>query len=79
MDIESRTFEIIARTLGVPAGTVNADSSPDTIVQWDSLKQINLVLALEQEFGLSFSEEQIVEMLSAGIIVEILKQSLPAG
>lgn len=79
MDIENRTFETIARIMGVPADTVNADSSPDTIAQWDSLKQINLVLALEQEFGISFTEEQIVDMLSAGIIVEILKQSQQAG
>jgi len=79
LDIETRTFEIIAQVLGVPSGQVDADSSPDTIAQWDSLKQINLVLALEQEFGLSFTEEQIVDMLSAGIIVEILKQSQQAG
>jgi acyl carrier protein len=34
------------------------------------------VLALEEEFGISVTEAQIVEMLSVGLIVEILAESL---
>ena len=51
---------------------LNEETSPDNIKAWDSLMQMNLVLALEEEFGVVFTEDQIVEMLNLQLIVEIL-------
>ena len=53
---------------------LNEDSSPDTVENWDSLKHMNLILALEEEFNITFSDEEIVEMLSVKIIVKTLKE-----
>ncbi|MCK4820461.1 acyl carrier protein [bacterium] len=53
---------------------LNDDSSPDTVENWDSLKHMNLILSLEEEFNIIFSDEEIVEMLSVKIIVETLKK-----
>ena len=36
------------------------DSSSDTLPQWDSLRHMNLVLALEDEFGVSIPDEEAV-------------------
>ena len=40
------------------------DISPQTCDKWDSLHHLQLIVALEMEFGVSFEPEDITEMLS---------------
>lgn len=72
--MEEKVIQVISQVMGVPAAELNEDSSPDTIAEWDSLKHMNLVLALEEELGVQFSDSQIIEMNSVGLILEILKE-----
>ncbi len=38
---------------------VTADSSPETVESWDSVHNLNLVLALEEEYNLQFAPEDL--------------------
>jgi acyl carrier protein len=58
---------------------IPVDASPDTVEQWDSLSHMNLVLALEEEFGVQFPDEQIVEMLSIDRIVAAVEAAAKGG
>lgn len=40
---------------------------------WDSLAHINVVLALEREFGVKFTSIEVQEMQNIGHIVELIK------
>lgn len=55
--------------MNVPLEQVSEDSSPDTISGWDSLAHMNLVLALEEELRVEFTDVQIVDMLNAKLIM----------
>ena len=68
-------FRVVSQVFNIPLDQVNEDSSPDTIQGWDSLKHMNLVLTLEEEFGIQFAEEQIVEMLNVALLVEAIKEA----
>ena len=72
--MEEKLKKVMAQILKVNAESINADSSPDTIASWDSLQHMNLVLGLEQRFGISFSEDEIMQMMSYEIIVDLLKE-----
>ncbi len=72
--MREKVFEIVASVMGVPVETISLESSPDTIEAWDSLNHMNLLLALEQEFGVQFSDEQMVELLSVEIILATLDE-----
>lgn len=61
----------IASTFDIPVEAVGADSSSQTIEQWDSIGHINLVMALEQRLALKFTLEEIMEMKSIGAICKI--------
>jgi acyl carrier protein len=63
--------------MGVADTMVNDSSSPETMPEWDSLKQINLVFALEDVFGVQFSEKQILEMKSVERIVRAVEEVVP--
>lgn len=69
-----RVLRIVSQVMEVPVEQLDEESSPDTIENWDSLKHMNLTLALEEEFNIAFSDEEIVDMLSVQIIVETLKE-----
>ena len=69
-----RVYEVVSQILNVPLNEIDDEFSTDHCKDWDSLKHINLVLALEEEFHIQFREGQIVEMLSVGLIVESIKE-----
>lgn len=75
-DLLSRILPVVAETMGVPAASLGPESSPDTVPSWDSLKHMNLVLALEGHLGVRFTAEDIVDMMSVELIVEIVRQRL---
>ncbi len=60
--------------MDVPVEQINENSSPDTIEAWDSLKHMNLILALEESLNVQFTDEQIVEMLSMELILAVLRE-----
>jgi acyl carrier protein len=72
--MKEKVIQVVSRVMGVQVAELDEDSSPDTIPAWDSLKHMNLVLALEEDLGIQFSDTQIIEMSSIGLILEILKE-----
>ena len=67
-----RLYQIVAHVFGVPVKDIAEEDGPDTIESWDSLAHINLVLALEAEFGVALAPEDAAEMLSVGAIRQVL-------
>ena len=55
---------------------IDENASPDTIETWDSLAHMNLIVALEEEFGVTFTNDEIMEMLNYKLIFEILKSKI---
>ena len=54
---------------------VHDETTSDDIEDWDSLEHINLIAAVEQEFGVKFNMGQVVSMKNVGEMVDsILSQ-----
>jgi acyl carrier protein len=51
---------------------VNPETTSDDIEDWDSLEHINLVAAVEQEFGVKFTMAQVLGMKNVGEMVGII-------
>jgi len=60
----------------VPAGQITTESSPKTLEAWDSVQHLNLVLALEQHFGVQFEPEEMDQMKTIGSISELVESKL---
>jgi acyl carrier protein len=67
-----KVCDVIAQVLGISIENLTDEDSPDTIESWDSLVHINLVLALEAEFDVSLSPDDVAEMLSVGLVRKTL-------
>ncbi len=55
---------------------VNDRTTADDIEDWDSLEHINLMAAVESEFGIKFSMGQVVTMKNVGEMVDIILQKV---
>lgn len=71
--MEDKLRKVMAEVFDVPASDINEDTSPHTIPTWDSIKHINLVLALQNEFGVRFDNEEIPTLTSFTMILNTLK------
>lgn len=74
--LETRIRQVIADVLGLSAEAVDDDASPDTIVAWDSVKHLSLVLALEQELDVEFDPDEVETMTSVGAIVDAVDRKV---
>jgi len=63
---------IMADLLDLDPERIDGSTLKDNTPAWDSLNHINLVVALEQEFGISFDLHEIESMLSYDDIVQVV-------
>jgi len=81
--LTASTFEqvrnIASDIFGIPATKITPESSPETIENWDSMQHLNLVLAVEEKFGVQLEPEDIEQMKSIGAVAKLVEklQSAP--
>jgi acyl carrier protein len=78
-DVGPRAQEVIAAVFNLSASEVGPQTSMDTVEKWDSLQQLTLVVALEEEFEIQFTDEETVTLVNFPLIVEIVRDHLSAG
>ena len=71
VEMEQSLVEICSTVLEHPVMMTVARANDPA---WDSLRHMNLVLALEEAFGIAFTPEQTVEILNFPLIKEVLKE-----
>ena len=67
--IERKVRDTMAGIFHVPADEIKDDSSLHSIAAWDSLRHIDLVLALQKEFGIRFGDEEIPTMVNFQMVL----------
>ncbi|MBN2559850.1 MAG: acyl carrier protein [Phycisphaerae bacterium] len=74
MEDSQKFRSIVSTILDVPEGQVTDDLSPETVDTWDSLNHINLISALEQEFGVTLSADSLPDSMSIPHLKALLAQ-----
>ena len=68
--MEDKIKVIVVNILGVDANIFDVNMSIENTQAWDSLKQVNLIIALEEEFKISFSESEMLSMTNYKTILK---------
>jgi len=74
--MEERIKQIMSDIFFLSLSEINENSSQDTIANWDSIGNLNLVTALEEEFEIVFKDEEIIEMLNYKLVVDTVESVL---
>lgn len=72
--LAERVREIMAETFDVPVDDVPEDVNEHNYAPWNSLANLTLTVALEENFGITFSITDLNRMSSLSKIVDILQQ-----
>ena len=55
---------------------ISDDAEPLKIDQWDSINHLQLIVALEEEFEIKFSDDELTELLNLPLINNIIQQKV---
>ena len=62
--MDDRIRDVLSAVFRLAPAAIGEDLSSDSLEAWDSLKHMQVVVALEQEFGVEFEDEEIPRLLS---------------
>lgn len=67
-----RVRKVAAREFNVDAAALTAASEAVDVSGWDSSTHLVLMMALEDEFGVSFELDEVTELTSIGAIADAI-------
>jgi acyl carrier protein len=76
-DIEQRVKKIVAEQLGVAEGDIKNESSFVDDLGADSLDTVELVMALEDEFGCEIPDEQAEKIKTVQQAMDYVSSNMP--
>ena len=78
-EVFKRLNEVFRDVFDDESIVVNETTTSADIEDWDSLEHINLLAAVEQEFGMKFSMGQVVTMKNVGEMADIILSQTKEG
>lgn len=72
--VDGAVENLLSDVLQIPASTITEDLAMKNVDAWDSLKHMELIVSLEQRFGIQLSFDDIVAMQSVGEIKRVLRE-----
>ncbi|MGN1201297.1 MAG: acyl carrier protein [Candidatus Caccovivens sp.] len=73
--ILDKVSELVAEQLGIDKSTITAESNIIEDLGADSLDVIEMLMTLEDEYGITIPDEKISQIKTIGQIVELLEES----
>lgn len=72
--MDERLKAVIADVMEISVTNVDDDASVETLPEWDSLRQLELMLALELEYGVRIPADSMLELQSIPAIEDFLAE-----
>lgn len=71
--MNEKLLKLLACVFEVKEDTISLELKKEDIDSWDSLKQMDLIVSLEEGFDISLEMDEIIQMNSVQTIVDVLK------
>ena len=75
-DFETTIKRLMADVFDIEPNAIREDASVENTPGWDSANHIQLVMALEQEFSISFDVAELESMISLFDILRVMQSKL---
>ena len=79
MELENKVKNIIMDKLGVEEGKITPEASFGDDLNVDSLAQMQLVMAFEDEFGVTIPDEEAQQLTTVGKAMDYLKEKIESN
>ena len=75
-DIESKMTELLVEELGLDADKITMDATFEEDLEVDSLGVVELLMALEDNFGVTIPDEEAESLVTVGEAVDLVAKKL---
>lgn len=70
--MEEKLIELLSDVLNVPINQLSVESSTENVEEWDSLKHMNVIFAIEDAFGITIPDELLAETTSVKSLMSVM-------
>lgn len=77
-EILEKVAESIRSILDLPNQQITMRTTAEDIEGWDSFNHINIVVAIENQFGVKFNTSEVEEVRAVGEFVKLIEKKLAA-
>ncbi len=70
--------QLMADVFECDIALITPESTPDTLPAWDSLRLLDLILAIEQQANIEISPDELEKMMSVPAILQIIRDAKAA-
>ena len=74
--IKERIFSVMELVFEESKENISEESSIDSLENWDSLRHLNLVLGLEEEFDITIPDEEVATITNYKLIEIVINEQL---
>ncbi len=67
---------LFATVLELPVDRVTPELSPDNCAEWDSLRHIHIVSAIDETFEVTLTFEQQMEIMTFDLAIDVVTEAL---
>ncbi len=71
---KEKILEVMSSVFEVELASLDEDSSVDNIENWDSIRHLYLILALEEEFNIAIPDEEVGNLVNYNLIELIVNE-----
>jgi len=75
--ISDRLKSVILKELKLDEFTIEDETRADQVPGWDSLNHINVILAIEKEYGLRFKGVEVLRCKNIGDLQKLIDSKQP--
>lgn len=75
-DIESKLAELLVSELGLDADKISPEASFEEDLEVDSLGVVELLMAMEDEFGVKIPDEEAEQIGTVGQAIDLVESKL---
>ena len=75
-EIRDRARAALARVLKANPDAIADNASQTELAEWDSVRHMNVVLALENDFGIEFDDAELQTLTSLPLLVAAIEKHI---
>jgi acyl carrier protein len=79
MTTDDKLKQVLSAVLRLPADQIDDGTSPDTVEAWSSLAHLDLILAIEEEFGVTIPDEEVGDLTSYRLLKLTVDEQVTAA
>jgi acyl carrier protein len=76
-NIKKNILHVMATVFNMDVVNIHDDAAPGLVEAWDSLRHMTLIVSLEEEFGIRFTDDEMTDLLNLKLIQQIISSKFP--